>query len=154
MFAWTAADAATAAGEHDTAALIAHAVIDRAYTFWDAARHEEGRTLPGVACEYWPVSGRCGGEGYGWGAFTTHLLLGVVLGLRVSGDGVHVRPALPEAMRKAGARYSARLTLRGCPVVVTLRPVDDGVRIEINGKSATVAWGEESVADWEEVAAA
>ena len=75
------------------------AVVDRAYTFWDARTHDESRTLPGVACEYWPVSGRCGGEGYGWGAFTTHLLLGVLLGLRATSDRLRLRPNLPVELR-------------------------------------------------------
>lgn len=142
MFVWTAIDAALAAGQSEKAAEIASAVVDRAYGFWDARVAERGRTLPGVACEYWPVSGRCGGEGYGWGAFGVHLVLGVLAGLRVSGDRLTVRPLLPPGLREAGRCYGIRLTCHGVPVTVELRPLDDGVRVSVDGTHVDLAWGE------------
>jgi len=149
MFAWTAIDAASAAGEHDAAAATASAIVDRAYRFWDAPRHAEGRTLPGISCEYWPLSGRCGGEGYGWGAFGVHLVLGVLAGIRVVDGRLAVRPNLPPQLRVPGRRYGVRLTCRGVARTVTLCPLDDGVRVEVDvdGDGATLAWGDE--ATWE-----
>ncbi|MEQ7126069.1 hypothetical protein ABN034_16265 [Actinopolymorpha sp. B11F2] len=162
MFAWTTVDAALAAGEDDTAARIAGAVVDRAYGFWDARDHHEGvggkpgRTLPGIACEYWPLSGRCGGEGYGWGAFTTHLLLGVLVGMRPTSEGLYVRPNLPIGMRTPGRRYAVNLTLCGVRLVLTLRPDEDGggVTVDVADRSATVRWGEEAFWRWEELGCA
>lgn len=152
MFAWTAVDAATNAGEPVTAAAIAGSIVERAYGFWDARVHEPDRTMPGVACEYWPLSGRCGGEGYGWGAFTTHLLLGTLIGLRPDGDGLSVCPNLPVELRVPGRRYELRLTLRGLPVEVVLRPMENGVEVAVNGLTAALAWLEEIHWQWDEVA--
>jgi hypothetical protein len=160
MFAWTAVDAALESGEDDTAARIAGAVVDRAYGFWDAREHVEGaagkpgRTLPGIACEYWPLSGRCGGEGYGWGAFTTHLLLGVLVGMRPTVDGLSVRPNLPIGLRTSGRRYGVNLTLRGVRLTLVLRPDGEGVTVEVAGRSATVPWGDEAHWPWEELGCA
>ncbi|MET9021020.1 hypothetical protein ABZV93_13630 [Actinopolymorpha sp. NPDC004070] len=151
MFAWTAVDAAEAAGDHDTAARVAGGVVDRAYGFWDARRHEPGRTLPGVACEYWPLSGRCGGEGYGWGAFTTHLLLGTLVGLRPEAGGLRVRPNLPAGLRVPGEVYGVELTVRDTPVRIRLEPTADGVDVTVNGRLAKLTWGEQSRWDWHEL---
>ncbi len=151
MFAWTAVDAARAAGEYDTAARVAGGVVDRAYGFWDARRHVQGRTLPGVACEYWPLSGRCGGEGYGWGAFTTHLLLGTLVGLRPEGDGLRLRPNLPAELRVPGRSYGVQLTVRDSLVHVRLEPTMDGVEVTVNDRLAKLTWGEEARWDWHEL---
>lgn len=147
MFVWTVVDAARAAGEHDTAAAVAAAVVDRAYTFWDARTTDDERTLPGIACEYWPPSGRCGGEGYGWGAFGVHLLLGVLVGARFAGDRLLVRPNLPESLRVPGRSYEVTLGHRGVPVPVTLRPTADGCEVRVAGRTAALSWGEEG--SWE-----
>ncbi|ASW55284.1 hypothetical protein CIK06_15565 [Plantactinospora sp. KBS50] len=133
MFVWTAVDAAQALGEHEVAAAVAGDVVERAYRFWDARDTDEERTLPGVACEYWPTSGRCGGEGYGWGAFGVHLLLGVLVGARIVGDRLLVRPNLPAALRVPGRAYRVRLAHRGRPVTITLRPRQDGVDVDVDG---------------------
>ncbi len=154
MFAWTAVDAALAVGDDTTATRIASAVVDRAYRCWDSRDHVEGRTLPGIACEYWPLSGRCGGEGYGWGAFTTHLLLGVLVGLRPSVDGITVRPNLPTELRTPGRRYAVQTTLRGTSLEVSLRPTPAGVEVDLAGRSVTLGWGEEAHWSWEEVSCA
>jgi mannosylglycerate hydrolase MGH1-like protein len=143
MFVWTVVDAALAAGEHGTAAAVAGAVVDRAYTFWDARQASEDRTLPGIACEYWPVSGRCGGEGYGWGAFGIHLVLGVLAGLRFDGDRLLVRPNLPADLRVPARCYEIRLAHRGRPVSVALRPRQDGVDVDVDGRTVALAWSEE-----------
>lgn len=151
MFAWTVVDAATAVGDHETAARVAASIVDRAYTFWDARDYDQSRTLPGVACEYWPLSGRCGGEGYGWGAFTTHLLLGVLVGLRPEADGLVIRPNLPASLREPGRRYGVRMTVREVPLVVTLMPLEDGVEVDVAGRRSVVAWGSRVHLSWAEL---
>lgn len=152
MYAWTAVEAAAAAGEAEVAAALAHAVVDRAYRFWDARVADEGRTLPGVSCEYWPLSGRCGGEGYGWGAFTTHLVLGALAGFSPERDGFRLRPNLPVPWRRPGRRYGVRLNCRGRALEIKLRPLDEhGLEIEVNGRAARIAWGEALAFDWREV---
>ena len=78
MFVWTATDAATRSGRHVVAATIAHDTADRAYRYWDSREFSEEGRLPGVTCEYWGLDGRCGAEGYGWGAFGVHLVLGTL----------------------------------------------------------------------------
>ncbi|SCG68553.1 MGH1-like glycoside hydrolase domain-containing protein [Micromonospora humi] len=143
MFVWTVVDAALGAGEHEVAAAVAGAVVDRAYRFWDAREADDERTLPGIACEYWPPSGRCGGEGYGWGAFGVHLLLGVLVGARSVGDRLLVRPNLPADLRVPGRTYRVRLAHRGRPVELTLRPRADGVDVTVDGRTAALGWAEE-----------
>jgi hypothetical protein len=147
MFAWTAVDAARAAGEHGTAATVAADIVDRAYRFWDARTADDERTLPGIACEYWPLSGRCGGEGYGWGAFGVHLLLGVLVGARFVDNRLLVRPNLPPELRVPGRSYEVRLTHRGRPVPVTLRPRADGCDVDVAGRTVALAWAQEG--SWE-----
>ncbi len=152
MFAWTAIEAATRAGLYDRAAELAAAIVERAYTFWDAHQAHPDRTLPGVACEYWPPDGRCGGEGYGWGAFTTHLLLHVLVGLTPERDRLVVRPDLPPAWRVAGRRYGVRLNWRNVSFKVLIEPRMNGVVVTIGRKRAEVAWGEAAAFTWEELA--
>lgn len=149
MFAWTAVEAALAADLPDVAAELAWAVCERAYSFWDArTTHSEG-TLPGIACEYWPLDGRCGGEGYGWGAFTTHLLLHVLLGMTPTRKGLLIRPNLPTAWRVAGRRYGVQLDWRERPVTIVILPLDQArARVEIDGRTAEVAWGEALLHAW------
>jgi hypothetical protein len=144
MGAWTAVEAALAAGKLEKAAELAAAVCERAYGFWDARQAQPGRTLPGIACEYWPLDGRCGGEGYGWGAFTTHLLLHTLVGLTPASDGLRIRPNLPPAWRTAGRRYGVRLHWREQPIEITLEPLEDGrMAMTANGRRVEVGWGEE-----------
>ncbi|MGH2561155.1 MAG: MGH1-like glycoside hydrolase domain-containing protein [Thermomicrobiales bacterium] len=140
---WTAIDAARHAGSMATVAALAGAVCDRAYRFRDVRRQEDGRTMPGVTCEYWPLHGRCGGEGYGWGAFTVHLLLHDLLGLSPTPDGLCVQPNLPAELRVPGRSYRLRWTYRGTTLVVAVEPVDEkSVRVRVDEQMATVAWGE------------
>jgi hypothetical protein len=151
MAIWTAVEAARAAGMHDTAAELAWAIADRAYRFWDAREQHPDRTLPGVACEYWPVSGRCGGEGYGWGAFGLHLALHALLGFTPTEDALRLRPNLPAAWRVAGRRYTARLHCRGQALLVELAPLGpDRLRVIIGGRVDEIAWGEELLYCWDE----
>ncbi|MGH2532654.1 MAG: MGH1-like glycoside hydrolase domain-containing protein [Thermomicrobiales bacterium] len=140
---WTAIAAARQAGAMATVAELAGAVCDRAYRFWDARRQEEGRTMPGVTCEYWPLHGRCGGEGYGWGAFGVHLLLHDLLGLCPTPDGLSVRPNLPVDLRVPGHSYRLRWIFRDRPVTIAVEPLENGsVRVRGDEQTATVAWGE------------
>lgn len=149
MFAWTATEAALRTGCFDKAAELAWAVCERAYRFWDARRAHPERTLPGIACEYWPPSGKCGGEGYGWGAFTTHLALHVLVGLSFSFGHLFVRPNLPPHWREAGRRYELQWRCRGRPLQIALEPLGTkGVRVSLNGRPIEVGWGERLVYPW------
>jgi hypothetical protein len=153
MLAWTATEAALAAGLPGRAAELAAAVCERAYSFWDAREAQPDRTLPGIACEYWPPSGRCGGEGYGWGAFTTHLLLHTLVGLAPREDALVVRPNLPPSWRVAGRCYELRLYWRDQPLEIALLPIDaERVMVVVNGRQQHVAWGEPSTCAWSELA--
>ncbi len=144
MIAWTAVEAALAAGMPEKAADLAATICERAYGFWDARRAQPGRTLPGIACEYWPLDGRCGGEGYGWGAFTTHLLLHGLVGLAPAPDRLRIRPNLPLAWRAAGRRYTVHLHWRERPLVLTIAPLDaERVAVTVNERREEIRWGAE-----------
>jgi hypothetical protein len=151
MAIWAAVEAARAAGMHATAAELAGAIADRAYGFWDAREQRPDRTLPGVACEYWPVSGRCGGEGYGWGAFGVHLALHALLGFTPGADALRLRPNLPPAWRVAGRRYGTWLHCRDRALLVELAPLGpDRVRVTVGSRVDEIAWGEELLYRWGE----
>jgi hypothetical protein len=144
MSAWTAVEAALAADRPEKAAELAAAICERAYGFWDARHAQPGRTLPGVACEYWPLDGRCGGEGYGWGAFTTHLLLHVLVGLTPAPDRLRIRPNLPLAWRAAGRRYTVHLRWRERPLAITIEPLDaERAIVLVNERREEIGWGAE-----------
>ncbi|HWQ15077.1 MAG TPA: hypothetical protein VNL77_19930 [Roseiflexaceae bacterium] len=144
MFVWTAVEAAGRAGLHERAAELAAAVVERAYGFWDARQAHPERTLPGVACEYWPPGGRCGGEGYGWGAFTTHLVLHTLAGIAPAEGGLLLRPNLPPAWRVPGRSYRVLLHWGRIPLEVVLAPLEGGrVAVSAGGRQAELAWGEE-----------
>ena len=154
MFAWTAVEAARAVGNTDKAAELAGAICERAYGFWDAHPADPHRTLPGISCEYWPLSGRCGGEGYGWGAFTTHLLLDTLIGIEPTVNELRLRPNLPLAWRKPGRSYTVRLHLRQQPVTLTLEPLDaERVRVTLNRRQHETEWGEQLAFAWESLLA-
>jgi hypothetical protein len=142
--AWIAVEAALAVGQADKAAELAAEVCERAYGFWDAHQAQPGRTLPGIACEYWPLDGRCGGEGYGWGAFTTHLLLHILVGLTPAPDGLRIRPNLPPAWRMAGRRYDLHIHWPEQQLAITIEPLDhERVAVTANGRRVVAAWGDE-----------
>ncbi len=106
MFVWTATDAAMAAGEYGVAAKIASDTIDRAYRYWDSREYSEEDRLPGVTCEYWGLDGRCGAEGYGWGAFGVHLLIRTLLGFKPGPNKTFsLTPNLPQGWLAPGKRY-------------------------------------------------
>jgi hypothetical protein len=151
--AWTLAEAALAAGATDAAARLAATICERAYSFWDARKEQAGRTLPGIACEYWPLSGRCGGEGYGWGALTTQLLLHALVGFAPASTGIRIRPNLPLEWRTPGARYELQLNVRGQPLAIVLEPLDrQRCRVSANQHSAEAGWGEVLQYGWEQLA--
>ena len=132
MFVWTAVDAALAADRPAVAAAIAHATVERAWSTWDRREAAPGAPLPGVTCEYWGVDGRCGAEGYGWGAFGVHLLVRVLLGFRPHDDALELRPALPEALRVPGRRYRVRnLPWQGGRIDVELALDAEGDGLEL-----------------------
>lgn len=153
MFVWTAVEAAMAAEQSDKAAELAAAICERAYGFWDVRELAAGRTLPGISCEYWPPSGRCGGEGYGWGAFTTHLVLHTLLGLSPRREHLELRPNLPRDWRVAGRSYRALLHVRGRPLAITIEPLDaTQARLTVNGYVTETSWGKAISLDWDTVA--
>ncbi|MBM7800666.1 hypothetical protein JOE57_003587 [Microlunatus panaciterrae] len=152
MFVWTPVLAAEQIGRPDIAGGLSADVIDRAYRHWDARTYDGTTTLPGVACEYWPLSGRCGGEGYGWGAFTVELLISTVVGVALGTDGITVRPNLPEAFRVSGRRYALAITIRGHRREIVLQPGPDRtVRVSGLGEPARLTWGEALERSWTEL---
>jgi hypothetical protein len=143
MLAWTAVEAALSGGLNETAATLAAAVIDRVYHFWDAREALPGHTLPGIACEYWPPDGRCGGEGYGWGAFTTHLLLHALVGLTPGVEGLRLRPNLPPGWRIPGRRYTVHYHWHNRALAIVLESLADGrVAVSLGAQRAEVEWGQ------------
>jgi hypothetical protein len=135
--------AASALGMHAHAAELAAAVCERVYGYWDARRPADGQTLPGIACEFWPLDGRCGGEGYGWGAFTTHLLLRYIVGLYPSGAGYALRPMLPAAWRAPDRSYDLHIVVRNSHHQFAIRCIDDTTcAVTIDTTTTTIAWGE------------
>jgi len=132
MFVWTAVEAALAAGEPAVASRIAADTVDRAYRYWDAPVFEDGRPLPGISSEYWGTDGRCGGEGYGWGAFGIHLLLRVIVGFRPEEEGFSLTPNLPTELLLPSRSYAVRnLHYRGTPLELCYRVLGDGLEIEL-----------------------
>jgi hypothetical protein len=141
-FAWTVIEAASRSGLTDKASALAGTIVDRAYGFWDARRPAPGGTNPGISGEYWPFHGRCGGEGYGWGAYTTHFLLHDLIGINPVPGGLEVRPNLPAFLREPGKRYRVDFVLRGRPIAVTIEPIDEGnALVTVDGEQRSTAWG-------------
>ena len=114
MFVWTATAAASAAGEDAVAATVAFNTVDRAYRYWDSrAFSPEGR-LPGVTCEYWGLDGKCGAEGYGWGAFGIHLVIRTLLGFEPDAEGGFcLTPRLPAAWLTPRGTFGIRNLRQG-----------------------------------------
>src|SRR5205807_2145023 len=116
--AMTMIGAASAASMPAESAEMAYRFIDSSYRSIDARTLDEYGGLPGVTREYRRAvtAGKWGEidyvnagiEGYGWGALSVHLLMRYVLGLREEEvDRLTVRPVLPQALRRVGARYVA-----------------------------------------------
>lgn len=142
MFVWTAVEAATHAGEHDTAAAIAFATAERAYGYWDAREFNEEGRLPGVTCEYWGLDGRCGAEGYGWGAFGVHLVIGTLLGFRPQPRSFSLTPNLPRSWLTPGKRYAIS-NLRSGPALIDLEYVvaEGGLEVRLSARGVEVEHG-------------
>lgn len=140
MFVWTAVDAAIGAGEHEVAATIAHDTVDRAYGYWDSREFSEAARLPGVTCEYWGLDGVCGAEGYGWGAFGIHLVIGTLVGFRPESGSFSLTPNLPRSWLVPGRRYGIT-NLRSGPVLVDLEytVMDEGVSVRLEAHGGTLS---------------
>lgn len=143
MFAWTAVEAAMVSGETDHAITTAAGICDRAWSLWDARTQEPGKTLPGIACEFWPLNGRCGGEGYGWGAFQIHLLFHTLLGFTPTPHGLKIAPNLPPDFRRPGTQYGVSLTYGGQDIDLLIVPSDDkDVRVVVHSEEHYLRWGD------------
>jgi hypothetical protein len=143
MLAWTCIEAAKHLGLPEREALMAAAVAERAYTFWDAREARDDKTLPGITAEYWPAHGRCGGEGYGWGAFSVHFVLHNLIGYAPTADGLHLRPNLPPAWRSSGGRYTVHLHHHGVPLEIVLETFSaEQCAVTLNGERVHLAWGD------------
>jgi len=112
----TLVGAAAAANMPLDAAELAYRFIDAAYRSIDSRAVDQHGGIPGVTREYhaavttgkWGASDyiNAGIEGYGWGALSIHLLMRYILGLREEeAEKITVAPALPQALRRAGATY-------------------------------------------------
>jgi len=112
----TLVGAASAAQLPLDAAELAYRFIDVSYRSTDSRNLDEQGGLPGVTREYrqtvtigkWGATDyvNAGIEGYGWGALSVHLLMRYLLGLREEeADKITIAPALPQALRRAGATY-------------------------------------------------
>lgn len=153
MFVWTPVLAAQHSGRPEVAADLASAIIDRAYRYWDSRVYDGTTTMPGIACEYWPLHGRCGGEGYGWGAFTLELLMSAVVGLRINDHGVTLCPQLPADLRQIGTQFAVSFSTAGGRHRLVLEPLDhDRVRVSGLGVTREITWGEQVIIDRDELA--
>lgn len=138
MFVWSATEAALAAGESEVAARIAADTVERAYSYWDSRDYSEAGRLPGVTCEYWGTDGRCGAEGYGWGAFGVHLVLRTLLGFRPAAGGFTLTPNLPRDWLEPGRRYGVtQLRCGATRFDLAYQVTGDGleIRLETQGDS-------------------
>ena len=132
MFVWTATDAALAAGEPSVAAEIASATLDRAYRYWDSRDYSEEGRLPGVTCEYWGLDGRCGAEGYGWGAFGVHLVIRTLIGFEPRGTGFSLTPNLPESFLRPGTCYGiGNLRVGTARLELDYLVIEDGLEVTV-----------------------
>jgi hypothetical protein len=96
---------------------------------WVAREYDPARTPPGDRLRVLAAEWSLRGEGYGWGAFTTHLLL---------------RPDLPLEWRQAGRQHTLHWHSRGRPLAIVLKPLPLArVRVTVNGANREVGWGEE-----------
>jgi hypothetical protein len=112
----TLVGAASAAQIPLDASELAYRFIDASYRSIDRRELDEQGGLPGVTREYRQAftSGKWGAidyvnagiEGYGWGALSIHLVMRYLMGVReVEADKITITPALPQALRRAGATY-------------------------------------------------
>lgn len=126
-------EAAWVAGLHRLSAEATADVADRIYPridqrglrFENPAQPYVGYRVPGVACEFWPVSEKVepGGEGYGWGATLPLYIIRNIVGFRESDDPARTKfflaPALPERLLTTGRSYLVRnLHYRGTSLCV------------------------------------
>ncbi|HEX6800747.1 MAG TPA: hypothetical protein VF116_23745 [Ktedonobacterales bacterium] len=142
--AYTALEAALAAGLDARAAELAHAILDRAWRRMDARTIEPDGALPGITREYWPEGGTstsAGIEGYGWGALGVHFLIRYLLGLREETPArLRLVPALPPALRRRGATYTVGPLPYGCHALTLTYAVaseGDGVEIALDVAGAS-----------------
>jgi hypothetical protein len=108
--AFTALEAAVAAGLPERASELAARILERTWRRMDGRTLEPDGALPGVTREFWPEGGRAtsaGIEGYGWGALTVEFLMRHIVGIGdFTPDEIVLAPALPPDLRQPGATYS------------------------------------------------
>ncbi|HXZ05265.1 MAG TPA: hypothetical protein VEH81_10550, partial [Ktedonobacteraceae bacterium] len=112
----TLVGAASAAEKPLDAAELAFRFIDASYRSIDSSELDKHGGLPGVTREYrqpltvgkWGTIDyiNAGIEGYGWGALSIHLIMRYLMGLHEEeAEKITIAPALPLALRRAGATY-------------------------------------------------
>jgi len=149
----TLVGAADAAQMPLDAAELAYRYIDASYRSTDRCEIDEHGGLPGVTREYrQPVTvGKWGEidyvnagiEGYGWGALSVHLLMRYLLGLREQEvDKITIAPALPQALRRAGATYRVEPVPWGRYVLHIECTVKDAKRYRLRLRCMVPAAGE------------
>jgi hypothetical protein len=161
--AFTAIEAASAAGEYDAAARLTMQVLERAYRRSDSRKVGSDGGLPGMAREYWPDwgepddAGPGGIEGYGWGALGVALCLRHIVGLREVEPGILLlQPAIPAEVLRPGTVLrvgpiplaQGRLMLefqadtsRGKRVLLTFQGIQDAALVNVAQAETPVVAG-------------
>jgi hypothetical protein len=148
----TLVGAAAAADMPLDAAELAYRYIDAAYRSTDRRELDGQGGLPGVTREYhsgvalgkWGQVDyvNAGIEGYGWGALSIHLMLRYLLGLQEEEPwSISIRPALPQALRRAGATYGVAALPWGKYVLTSECAVKDERRYLLDLRCATTITG-------------
>lgn len=148
--AWTAGQRLTAAeATADIADRVYPRIDSRALRFAEPAAPYAYR-VPGVACEYWPISDDIepGGENYGWGATLPLHIIRSLVGFRESENvedvEFYLAPALPARLRKTGASYTLRnLSYRDIEFNVRYDVQDEGrlgITLEYAAKDPQHVW--------------
>jgi hypothetical protein len=130
-------EAASEAGWYDFAGRLAYEVVRRVYAENDRRDlHESGRSMPGVAREYWPLQPRqwSGSEGYGWGATTASFVIRQLCGFYEAGEAdrcvFRLAPAFPPEMIDGRELGVGPLQYRGLVLNLFYRPGAEG-RLEV-----------------------
>jgi hypothetical protein len=153
-------EAAWYAGEQLTISSALADIVNRVYTRTDARtlsfvndNESFSYRIPGVACEFWPVSERPpGGENYGWGAILPALIIQNIIGFRelenFNLDGFYIAPAIPEFLYETGKIFEiSDLHFRKKKFDLTYKLLDKGKNISAGLNLKTAHAGKISIYD-------